>query len=187
MLLRVEVAVPDIENCLVVVIDVQGNLASVVAEAELANQNVEKVVQGSLELGLPIFLTAQAPEKIGHTTEMIRALLPDHFEYPRNSFSIWADQALREAIQESGRKQVLLCGFESHICLYQSAIDLLKEGYEVWILADAVSSRSIANKEIALAELSAQGVHLTSVEMALFALLQDARHPSFRVISKIIR
>ncbi|MCK9245992.1 MAG: isochorismatase family protein [Anaerolineaceae bacterium] len=178
---------PDIENCLVVIIDVQGNLAKVVAEAELANQNVKKLVQGSLELGLPVFLTAQAPEKIGHTTDIIRSLLPEQVEYPRISFSIWADQALREAIQHSGRKQVLLCGFESHICLYQSAIDLLKEGYEVWIVADAVSSRSLANKEVALGELRAQGVHLTSVEMALFALLRDAQHPSFRMISKIIR
>ncbi len=63
-------------NSLVVVIDVQGNLAKVVAESELANENIKKMVQGSLELELPIFLTAQAPEKIGHTTEIIRHLLP---------------------------------------------------------------------------------------------------------------
>ena len=174
-------------NCFLVVIDVQGNLAKVVADSEYANENVRKLILGSLELGLPIFLTAQAPEKIGHTTETIHALLPEHHEYPRTSFSIWQDKALREAIVKTGKKQALLCGFESHICLYQSAIDLQKNGFEVWMVADAISSRSLQNKEIALSELRAEGVHLSSVEMILFALLRDALHPSFKAISKIIR
>lgn len=175
------------ENCFIVVIDVQGNLAKVVAESELANQNVHRLVRGGLELELPVFLTAQAPEKIGHTTPELREILPDHYQFPRTSFSIWADQPLKEALQKTGRKQALLCGFESHICLYQSAIDLQSDGYEVWMVADAVSSRSLTNKEIALAELRAEGIHLTSVESALFSLLVDAAHPSFRAISKIIR
>lgn len=173
-------------NCFVVVIDVQGNLAKVVSDSEFANANVRKLVEGSLELGLPIFLTAQAPEKIGHTTEMIRAVLPKHHEYPRTSFSIWQDEALRETIQQTGKKKALLCGFESHICLYQSAIDLQKNGFEVWMVADATSSRLIQNKEIALSELRAEGVHLSSVEMIFFALLRDAQHPSFKAISKLI-
>lgn len=174
-------------NCFLVVIDVQGNLAKVVADSEYANENVRKLILGSLELGLPIFLTAQAPEKIGHTTETIRALLPEHHEYPRTSFSIWQDKALREAIVKTGKKQALLCGFESHICLYQSAIDLQKNGFEVWMVADAISSRSLQNKEIALSELRAEGVHLSSVEMTLFAILRETQHPTFKAISKIIR
>ena len=174
-------------NCFLVVIDVQGNLAKVVADSEFANENVRNLVEGSLELGLPIFLTAQAPEKIGHTTETIRALLPEHHEYPRTSFSIWHDEALRNAIVKSGKKQALLCGFESHICLYQSAIDLQKNGFEVWMVADATSSRSMLNKEIALSELRAEGIHLSNVEMTFFALLRDAHHPGFKALSKIIR
>ena len=177
----------DINHCFVVVVDVQGNLAKVVADSNLANENIQKLIEGSLELGLPIFITAQAPEKIGHTTEPIRALLPEHHEYPRTTFSIWEDEALREAIAQTGKKRALLCGFESHICLYQSAIDLQKNGFEVWMVADAVSSRALVNKDIALAELRAEGVHLTNVETALFALLRDSRHPSFKTISNLIR
>ena len=175
------------ENCFIVVIDVQGNLAKVVAESELANQNVHKLVRGGLELDIPVFLTAQAPEKIGDTTPELREILSDHYQFPRTSFSIWADQSMREALQKISRKQALLCGFESHICLYQSAIDLKRDGYDVWIVADAISSRSLINKELALAELRAEGIHLASVESALFSLLGDASHPSFRTISKIIR
>ena len=97
------------------------------------------------------------------------------------------DEACRGAIEKTGRTQVLLCGFESHICLYQSAIELLLAGYDVWLVADAVSSRSLENKQIALTELRAEGAHLTSVEMALFSLMEDARHPAFKSISKMIR
>lgn len=177
----------DINNCFVVVIDVQGNLARVVAESESANENIGKLVQGSLELGLPIFLTAQAPEKIGHTTDAIRALVPGHHEYPRTSFSIWEDETLRADLLQTGRKQALLCGFESHICLFQSANDLHEAGFEVWMVTDATSSRAVVNKEIALGELRAEGVHISSVEMILFSLLRDARHPAFKAISKVIR
>lgn len=177
----------DINNCFILVIDVQGNLANVVAESELANENIRKFIQGSLELNLPVFLAAQSPEKIGHTVETVRALLPEHLEYSRTSFSIWEDEAFRDAILESGKTQALLCGFESHVCLYQSAIDLRENGFDVWMVADAVSSRALVNKDIALAELRAEGIHLTNVETALFALLRDSRHPSFKPISKLIR
>ncbi len=175
------------EQTLLVIIDVQGNLAKVVSDAEAANQNVHRIAQAGLALDLPIILTAQAPEKIGHTTPELRQILPDHHEYPRSSFSVWADPAVRAAIEESGRKQVLLCGFEGHICLYQTAMDMLAEGYEVYMLADAISSRSLYNKEIALRKLSAQGAYLTTVEMALFSILRDAGHAQFRTISRLIR
>ncbi|MGI6260072.1 MAG: hydrolase [Anaerolineaceae bacterium] len=175
------------EQTLLVIIDVQGNLAKVVSDAEAANQNVHRIAQAGLALELPIILTAQAPEKIGHTTPELRQILPDHHEYPRLSFSVWADTAVRAAIEETGRKQVLLCGFEGHICLYQTAMDMLAEGYEVYMLTDAISSRSLYNKETALRELSAQGVHLTTVEMALFSILRDASHAQFRTISRLIR
>ena len=177
----------DIERCFVLVIDVQGNLAKVVADSEVANENIRKLVQGSLALEVPIFLTAQAPDKIGHTTEAIRALLPEHHEYDRTTFSIWLNDALRDAIQQSGKTQAILCGFESHVCVYQSATDLKGNGFEVWMVADAVSSRSLVNKDIALTEMRAEGVHLSNVEMTLFALLRDARHPAFRSVSKTIR
>lgn len=176
----------DIKDCFVVVLDVQGNLAKVVADSEHVNENIKKFVQGILELGLPIFLTAQSPEKIGHTTETILALLPDYPEFPRTTFSIWQDETLRDAILQSGKKQALLCGFESHICLYQSAIDLQEAGYEVWMIADAISSRDLVDKDIALTELRGEGVHLSTVEMMLFALLGDARHTAFKAVSKVI-
>lgn len=175
------------ENTLLVVIDVQGNLARVVAESESAILAVERLVQGAKLLELPVLLTAQVPEKIGHTIPEIAGLLPEQSDLPRVHFSIWQDDAVQKAIRSSGRRQVLLCGFEAHICLFQSSLDLTAEGFEVYLAADAVSSRNPYNKAIALQELANQGVHLTTVEMALFSLLRSAQPPAFKAISRLIK
>ena len=175
------------ETTLLVVIDIQGNLARVVAESESAIRAVGQLVQGSWLLGIPVLLTAQVPEKIGHTIPEIAGLLPDQTDMPRVHFSIWQDAAVRQAIRNSRRQQLLICGFQAHICLYQSSLDLIAEGFEVYLAADAVSSRNPYNKTIALQELSNQGVHLTTVEMALFSMLRSAQHPSFKSISKLIK
>lgn len=175
------------ETTLLIVIDVQGNLARVVAESESAIHAVEQLVQGASLLEIPVLLTAQVPEKIGHTIPEIAGLLPDQADLPRVHFSIWQDAATQQAIRSSGRCQLLLCGFEAHICLYQSSLDLIAEGFEVYLATDTVSSRNPYNKTIALQELSSQGVHLTTVEMALFSLLRSAQHPAFKPISRLIR
>lgn len=175
------------ENTLLIVIDVQGNLARVVAESESAIHAVAQLVQGASLLDIPVLLTAQVPEKIGHTIPEIAELLPGQSDLARVHFSIWQDAAVQQAMRNSGRRQVLLCGFEAHICLYQSSLDLIAEGYEVYLVADAVSSRNPRNKMVALQELSSQGVHLTTVEMALFSLLRSAQHPAFKAISRMIK
>ena len=175
------------ENTLLIVIDVQGNLARVVAESEQAIRAVSQLVQGAKLLEIPVILTAQAPEKIGHTIPEIAGLLPDQTDLPRVHFSIWQDASVQQAIRNLGRQQLLLCGFEAHICLYQSSMDLSDAGFEVFLAANAISSRDPYNKKIALHELSSQGIHLTTVEMALFSLLRSAQHPAFKSISRLIR
>ena len=175
------------ETTLLVVIDVQGKLARVVAESEAAIKAVQQLVQGAGLLKIPVLLTAQVPEKIGHTIPEVAGLLPDQSDLPRVHFSIWQDTVVQQAIRNSGRRQVLLCGFEAHICLYQSSLDLLAQGFEVTLVADAVSSRNSYNKAIALQELTNQGVHLTTVEMVLFSLLRSAEHPAFKSVSRLIK
>lgn len=175
------------ENTLLMVIDVQGNLARVVAESESAIRAVSQLVEGAKLLEIPVLLTAQVPEKIGHTIPEVAGLLPKQNDLPRVHFSIWQDPTVQQAIRNSERRQLLLCGFEAHICLYQSSLDLIGEDFEVYLAADAVSSRNPYNKEIALKELSSQGVHLTTVETALFSLLRSAQHPAFKAISRLIK
>lgn len=163
-----------IEECLLIILDAQGNLARVVAESETAINRIQILTRAASCLGLPLLLTAQAPHKIGHTIEEVTSLLPGQPELARSSFSILADAGCRQAIAACGRKQLLLCGFETHICIYQSAAEMLAEGREVYIAADAVSSRRLSDKQTALYEISALGGHVLSTEMALFSLLRDA-------------
>lgn len=175
------------EEALLIIIDIQGKLAEVVDESEKHNAAAYKMIDGALALDIPILLTAQAPHKIGHTTAQVRELLPNKHEFARIGFSILTSPEIRVTLKASQRKQIILCGFESHICVYQSAMDLMAAGYEVYILSDAVSSRDPQNKAHTLMELRAEGAHLINVETALYALMRDANHPAFRTIAKIVR
>jgi nicotinamidase-related amidase len=103
------------------------------------------------------------------------------------SFSGYGDPVFIENMEALSRRQVLLAGIETHVCVYQTAVDLLARGYEVGVVADAVSSRKVADRDIALTRMRDEGVRLCSVEMALFELMRTAAHPAFRDVLKIIR
>jgi isochorismate hydrolase len=177
----------DEQRAILVVIDVQGNLARVVNESEKRIESIIKLIKGMQALNIPILLTAQAPQKIGGTIPEVAALLPGVVEIPRLSFSVMGTPEVFSALKMSGRTQVVLCGFETHICLYQSSLDLLEQGFEVFLGVDATSSRMEDNKLTALNELRAQGVHLVGTEMILFSLLKSANHPAFKTIAKLIK
>ncbi|MEN6555829.1 MAG: isochorismatase family protein [Anaerolineaceae bacterium] len=176
-----------IEDGLLMIIDAQGNLARVVAESQPAISRIQTLIRAASILELPLLLTAQSPHKIGHTIEEIASLLPEQPELARATFSVLADEGCRQALEASGRRQLLLCGFETHICVYQSAADLLAEGYDVAVIADAVSSRHMSDKQTALHEISRLGGCILSTEMALFALLRKAADPRFKAISALIK
>jgi nicotinamidase-related amidase len=97
------------------------------------------------------------------------------------------DTKLRERIESGGRKQVLLCGIETHVCVWQTAAALLRDGYSVHLIADATSSRSMFNRDIGFRRMERAGVHLSNVEMVLFELMVDATHPKFRDVTKLLK
>lgn len=178
----------DLLNAVLVVVDVQGRLAESVAEADVRLAKVLTLVEGSKLLDLPILLTVQAPQKIGHTVDALVEKLPQTQEYPRSSFNIIADQEFSEALKSLSRKQVILCGYETHICIYQSSLALAEAGYEVYVVQDAVSSRDLNNKLVTLSELGKhENIHIITVEILFFALLKDAHHPAFKDVSRLIR
>ncbi|MEL7646188.1 MAG: isochorismatase family protein [Anaerolineaceae bacterium] len=176
-----------IEDSMLMIIDAQGKLARVVAESTAAISRIQILTRAASILGLPLLLTAQSPHKIGHTITEIVSLLPEQPELARTSFSLLADRDCRLALEASARRQLLLCGFETHICVFQSAAEMLAAGYEVTVIADAVSSRQLSDKQTALQEISRLGGHILSTEMALFSLLRDASDPRFKDISALIK
>lgn len=175
------------QESLLMIIDVQGNLARVINQPEFHLEQIKKLIQGAAALDIPIILTAQVPEKIGHSHPEILALTPNTEEIPRTSFSAFREPFVLAKLNKFARKQILLCGYEAHICLYQTASDLINAGYEVYLIVDAVSSRNQTNAEIAIHRVEAIGGALVTVEMVLFDLLKDANHPAFKTISRLVK
>ncbi|MDI9571352.1 MAG: hydrolase [Pseudomonadota bacterium] len=173
------------EEALLAVIDIQGNLYLAMDDREFLLANTIKLIQGARILGIPIILTEQV--KIGTTITEISSLMPDVEPLVKNSFSCCGDARFMAALTATGKRQILICGIEAHVCAYQTSMDLLAAGYEVYLVADAVSSRTARNREIGIRKLLAAGAILTSAEMALFELLKRADDPRARDIFRIVK
>lgn len=177
----------DIQKCCLVVVDLQGKLAQLMHEKENLFKNVSILVSAAKILSIPILWCQQVPDALGPTVPEIAQLLTDNEPINKSSFSCCGDENFNSQIKALNRKEVLLCGIETHICVYQTAVDLLNKNYDVNVLADAVSSRTVENKQIAIEKMAGGGVKISSIEMALFELLRTAKHPQFKQIVKLVK
>lgn len=177
----------NIDNSALIIIDIQGNLAHAMHGKEYLFKHVKQLIKGFTLLQIPILLTEQNPKGLGPTLPEIKELLPDLIPIPKMCFSCCDEKKFMDALAESGRKQILIAGIESHICVYQTAVSLLEQGYEVEIVLDSIASRFPENKKLAVKKMMDRGIKMTSVEMALFELIKTAEHESFRSIVSIIR
>ena len=175
------------DNTALVIVDVQGRLAQHMADREALFGNLQRMVKGALALELPILWVEQLPGKLGPTIPEVAELLPGHRPIAKSSFSCAQNPEFNAALAQAGRRQLLLVGMEAHVCVYQSAVDLVQASYEVEVVADAVGSRSADNRAAGLRKMQARGVGLSSTEMALFELLGDAGHPAFRDIQALLK
>ncbi|KOS61907.1 isochorismatase family protein [Lysinibacillus agricola] len=173
------------EACLVVV-DVQGKLATIVDESEAVIENVAKLVQAMQALEIPILWLEQNPNRLGGTALDIAQHLQGQ-AIAKMAFSACQEQEFVDALKASGRTQFIVTGIETHICVYQTARQLKEQGLEVEVVVDAVSSRTKANKEIGLEKMKALGILPTSTEMILYELLQHADHPHFKTVLQLVK
>jgi hypothetical protein len=170
-----------------VLVDVQGKLAELMFEKDLLYANLQKLVRGTQILRIPMLWLEQNPERMGPTVPEIQALLGGLTPISKLSFSCCGEPAFLARLEALARRQVVLAGIEAHVCVYQTAADLVGRGFEVEVVADAVSSRVASNKTIGLERIRACGARLTSVEMLFFEFLQTADHPAFREILKVVK
>jgi nicotinamidase-related amidase len=177
----------DIQQCCLTVVDVQGKLAQLMHGREALFKNIQILIQAAKILEIPILWCQQCPDALGPTVPEIAQLLADIEPVNKSAFSCCGDEQFNAGLKELARNQILLCGIETHVCIYQTAVDLLGKDFNVNVIADAVSSRALENKQIALNRLAAEGANITCTEMALFELLQTAEHPKFRQIAKLIK
>lgn len=171
-----------------VVVDVQQSLMRSVCEAERLNDNIRILLRGMHVLRVPVVATTQNAAKLGDVVPEIKSLLPTLLPpFDKMGFSCCSSPGFDSEIRRSGRKQVLICGVEAHICVSQTAHDLAAEGLQVHVVADAVSSRTELNCRIGLDKMRQAGILLSSTEMALFELLHEAGTPEFRDILKLVK
>jgi nicotinamidase-related amidase len=175
------------ENTALLIVDIQGNLAHAMHEKELLFKNTQTLIKGIQVLGLPILWVEQNPQGLGPTIPEIADILSNIQPISKMSFSSCRNDRFMKALRVLNRKQVLIAGIEAHICVYQTAADLVALGYEVQVVSDAVSSRNRVNKEIGLQKMRDSGVSLTSVETALFELIRVAEGEQFKEILKIVK
>ena len=176
-----------ISKTVLVIIDVQGKLATLIDKPTQTLLNLRILIQGAQILGVPILWTEHVPEKIGATIPEIAQLLSEQKPILKDTFSCWANPAFQKRIRSLKPSTVVIAGIETHVCVYQTAADLLNEKFKVQIVADAVSSRQPENKQIALTRLTQLGAEMTSVEMFLMELLHSAKHKHFRDILKLMK
>lgn len=175
------------DETVLVLIDIQGKLAQIVDESESVVHNIATVVQGAKGLQVPILWLEQYPKGLGPTVEEIAQHLTDERPIEKITFSAYQTEDFILALEKTQRKKVLLAGIETHICVYQTAADLLENGYEVEVLADCVSSRTVGNREVGIQKMMQLGAKITSVEMALFEMQQVAKGDTFKFISKLVK
>jgi len=177
----------DISKSLLVIVDVQGKLAQLMHDKDKLFENIRILIKAVKILNIPILWCQQCPEFLGATVPEIAGLLADDEPINKAAFSCCGEENFNIRLNESSRQQIILCGIETHVCIYQTAFDLHRKGFYVEVIADAVSSRSPDNKQLALSKMSARGINISCTEMALFELLKTAVHPQFKNIAKLIK
>lgn len=168
------------------VIDLQEKLVPVMTEPAPLLKNAERLIRVASLLQIPTIATEQYPAGLGPTVAAIKEALDTIVPFEKLLFSA-CTPAVSEAMAGIGRKQIIVTGIEAHVCVQQTALDLLQGGYGVWLCADAVSSRRAYDRDIALERMRDAGVIITTTESVIFELLGQAGTDQFKQVLKLIK
>ena len=178
----------DSSKTALVVVDVQEAFRSAIGDFALAASNISRAVRGFSVLEIPVLITEQYPKGLGRTAEEVLLALPEKGEiFEKTAFSAFGSDEFADSLRSKGVRQIALCGFEAHVCVSQTAHDLIENGYEVHLLTDCVASRFDHDKRAGVDKMFAAGVVPSSVETALFELMRDSKHPSFKALQDLIK
>lgn len=181
----------DAKRSTLVVIDLQERLMPAIEGADEVLRRAGQLIEAARTLAVPIIATEQYPKGLGPTVPAIKAALPNDAPIlSKLTFSAGKSEDFRAAwgeVRGQGRDQVVICGTETHVCVLQTAADLVAQGADVFLVSDAAGSRTEANKKAAIRRLSRLGVACVTTEMVLFEWLEVAGTPEFKSVSKLIR
>lgn len=178
----------DPNDTAVLVVDYQEKLLPAIHDVENLLHRSRILLSGLLALDIPVVLTEQYPRGLGPTVPEIRDCLGDAYRpYAKMTFSVMGCQEVKDAFAALGKRNIIVCGTEAHICVLQSVIDLLSEGCNVYLVEDCIASRKPADKETAIRRAMGEGALMTSAEAILFELTVISGTPVFKQISRLVK
>jgi nicotinamidase-related amidase len=175
------------ENTGLIMVDIQGKLAGLVHDSDALLANCKKLIKGVQALDLPIIWLEQNPDKLGPTVDALSVLLDAQKPISKFTFDACESPQFMQALRTVDVGTWLICGIEAHICVYQTALNLKRSGFEVQLVCDCISSRTLANKNLAVSKLVNKGIDITGLEMCLYELLKDCRAAEFKEILGLIK
>ncbi len=171
-------------------VDAQTRLAAAIPEADRnrAFQKMGLVLDAARILGVPISVTEQYPQGLGRTDSAVASHFPQHTPvFSKTAFSCCGAEGLLSTLDTDHRSQIVVIGMEAHVCVLQTAFDLQGRGFQMFVVEDAVCSRSPANHRNAMERLRQAGIIVTNAESVLFEWLTDASHERFRQVSALLK
>lgn len=180
------VSVPD--DAFLLCVDMQPVFLRVIAESDRVRRRCGFAVAAAVGIGLPIGFSEQVPEKLGATDPELLTLAPQASVWPKRTFSALADEGIYDALlRQRDVRHIVLCGIETPVCVYQTAIAALAEGLQVTILSDAVGARRPDDARVCLEALTRAGAHVLPAETVFYALLREVSHPFFRAYTQLVK
>ncbi|MDA7887356.1 isochorismatase family protein [Mariniblastus sp.] len=176
------------DDTAIIVIDAQEKLMPLIQNQDQIQCNIIKLLRGAKALGVISAATEQYPRGLGATVEPIRNELEPNEFFPiaeKTMFSVRQCEPLLKKLSKSGVQNLLLCGIETHICIAQSALDLMSLGFRTFICADAVGSRNSLDHQLGINRMEGSGAVITTTEAAIFELCMDSKNQAFKTISKL--
>lgn len=176
------------DNTGLVIVDMQGKLARIMHESEQLIRNIAILIKMAQQLSLPIIWLEQNPEKLGATApELSEILTKQQQPISKMTFDGCQTAEMEMILANAEREHWLIAGIEAHVCVYQTAQGLVRRGYQPEILTDCVSARNPDNKNVALSRMERQGIAISSLEMAIFEILEDCSSDAFRDFVRLIK
>ena len=175
------------ENCTGLIIDIQERLFPHMYQKEALIERCTILIQGLAVLEVPMLITEQYPRGLGSTLDEIKSLIQPFNPIEKIAFSCCDEPAYKRELDQTGRQTVLICGIEAHVCVQQTVIDLLETRFLPVVMADCVSSRSAADRDVALQRMSSEGAVISTSESILFELARVAGTATFKTISKLVK
>jgi Amidases related to nicotinamidase len=175
------------DDAIVAAIDFQEHIVPAMHDDDELIETAVKFIKGARALNVPVLVTQQYTKGLGETVEPIKEALGEFTPIEKNTFSALLNDEFRSALETSGKETVILIGIEAHVCVEQTALALLQEGYNVFVISDCIESRHKNDKKMSERRMTHAGAVITTYEAALFEMMDGSKTPGFKEISAIVK